>query len=102
MTGANTGIGLETARELARNGADVILTTRSEAKGEAAVKNILDSIGGSGKVRFLVLDLGCLAYVEAFASTFKGLVIPFYLCIFKRVLLQKVVMKTESAMTHGA
>ena len=41
VTGANQGIGLETSRSLASQGAKVILITRSEEKGKAAVANIL-------------------------------------------------------------
>jgi NAD(P)-dependent dehydrogenase (short-subunit alcohol dehydrogenase family) len=40
VTGANSGLGLETARELARHGARVIMTARNEAKGRAAVDGI--------------------------------------------------------------
>ena len=41
VTGANNGIGLETARHLAAHGAKVLLVTRTEERGEAAIKNIL-------------------------------------------------------------
>jgi len=40
VTGANQGIGLETARSLAAQGTKVILITRSEEKGNAAMANI--------------------------------------------------------------
>ncbi len=43
VTGANQGIGLETSRSLAAQGAKVILITRSEEKGNAAMANILAS-----------------------------------------------------------
>jgi NAD(P)-dependent dehydrogenase (short-subunit alcohol dehydrogenase family) len=62
VTGANSGIGLEAARELARAGAHVILAVRDEAKGEAARAQL----PGSTEVRRL--DLASLASVRAFAD----------------------------------
>src|SRR6188768_1265310 len=41
VTGAGNGIGLETARALVDKGARVLLVTRSEAKGDATIENIL-------------------------------------------------------------
>ncbi len=40
VTGANRGLGLETCRQLANLGIEVILTSRSQEKGEAAVKKL--------------------------------------------------------------
>ena len=63
VTGANSGLGLETARQLAAKGADVIMTARSEAKGRAAAA----SIGGSN-LDLRLLDLSDLDSVRAFAE----------------------------------
>lgn len=54
VTGANKGIGLETARQLAAKGITVLLSARDAAKGEAAV-NTLKAEGL--EVRFLPLDV---------------------------------------------
>jgi len=40
VTGANRGIGFETCRQLAKRGAEVILTARDEAKGQAAAEQL--------------------------------------------------------------
>lgn len=46
VTGANRGLGFETCRQLAQQGYQVVLTSRDEAKGEAAVER-LRRAGGS-------------------------------------------------------
>ncbi len=67
ITGANSGIGWEAALELARAGASVILTARSEAKGQDAVHRIQQLIP-QAKVRYEILDLADLKSVHAFAA----------------------------------
>ena len=62
VTGANSGLGEVTARELARVGAKVILAVRNTAKGDAA------AAGMSGDVEVRKLDLSDLASVRAFAD----------------------------------
>ena len=59
VTGANSGIGLYTALELARHGADVTLAVRNLDKGEAAASKIRES--AVGDVHVARLDLGSLA-----------------------------------------
>lgn len=67
VTGANSGLGYVTARELARKGARVVLACRSEARGRAAVDRVLAEVPGAG-ARFARLDLGDLASVRDFAG----------------------------------
>jgi NAD(P)-dependent dehydrogenase (short-subunit alcohol dehydrogenase family) len=66
VTGANSGIGAVTARELARAGAHVVLAVRDPARGDAAAR----SMPGSTEVRRL--DLADLASVRAFAAAWDG------------------------------
>jgi NAD(P)-dependent dehydrogenase (short-subunit alcohol dehydrogenase family) len=62
VTGANSGLGLVTARELARVGADVVLAVRNTAKGDEA------AAGMTGNVTVRKLDLQNLASVREFAD----------------------------------
>src|SRR6202158_1482179 len=62
VTGANSGLGLVTARELARVGAQVILAVRNTDKGNAA------AAGMTGDVEVRKLDLRDLASVREFAE----------------------------------
>ena len=66
VTGANSGIGLETARAFAEHGAHVILAVRDPRRGTDAA----DHIPGSTEVR--PLDLADLASVRAFADGLEG------------------------------
>ncbi|MGW1495171.1 oxidoreductase [Streptomyces sp. NPDC002402] len=69
VTGANSGIGLITARELARRGARVILACRSEARGKEAAAHIAGWVPGA-KVEFSPLDLADLSSVREFAARY--------------------------------
>jgi len=66
ITGANSGLGLVTARELAGAGAHVVLAVRDTDKGRAAAARL----PGSTEVR--ALDLADLASVRAFADAWEG------------------------------
>ena len=67
VTGANSGIGFETARALAAKGARVVLACRDAAKGRDAESRLRAELP-EALVRFAPLDLGSLASVEAFAK----------------------------------
>ena len=67
ITGGNTGIGKETAIDLARRGARVILACRSPEKAEAAVKEVRAK-SGNDNVVFRRLDLASFESIRQFAS----------------------------------
>ena len=70
ITGANSGIGFESAKEFARKGAEVILACRSTEKGEGAADTIRAEIADA-KLKPMVLDLSSLKSVRAFADEFN-------------------------------
>jgi len=97
VTGANTGIGLVTARRLAEAGAHVIVAARSITKGEAAVSTIRSGLmKGVGSAEFLQLDLASLVSVRKFAAAFMKKKLPVH------VLVNNAgVMKSPGALFIG-
>ncbi|MER5750091.1 oxidoreductase [Streptomyces sp. NPDC002088] len=69
VTGANSGLGYVTARELARKGARVVVACRSEVRGRVAVDRIGAEVPGA-EAEFARLDLGDLGSVREFAAVF--------------------------------
>jgi NAD(P)-dependent dehydrogenase (short-subunit alcohol dehydrogenase family) len=67
VTGASSGLGLETAVALAAHGAHVVLTARNEAKGDDAVRRVLARVP-EASVECASLDLADLVSVRAFAE----------------------------------
>lgn len=67
VTGANSGIGLETARVLAARGAHVVLACRSAERAQEAI-DAIKAKHADAKVEHGALDLGDLASVSAFAE----------------------------------
>ena len=71
VTGANSGLGLATGRELARRGAHVALAVRNTEKGEVARREIEDEVPGAA-VSVRRLDLCSLDSVRSFAEEFRA------------------------------
>jgi NAD(P)-dependent dehydrogenase (short-subunit alcohol dehydrogenase family) len=67
VTGANSGIGLVTVQQLARQGATVVLACRRVAEGDAARAAMVES-GVPGTVEVAELDLASLGSVRRFAK----------------------------------
>ncbi|OAA90032.1 Cyclopentanol dehydrogenase [Clostridium ljungdahlii] len=65
------GIGYETALEMTRAGAEVIIAGRNKGKGEEAIRQIKELTSG-GNIRFEKLDLADLASIKAFGERIKA------------------------------
>ena len=67
VTGANSGIGLEVARELARRGARIVLACRDVVRAKAAGKSIRSDIADA-QLEAIPIDLANLGSVRAFSG----------------------------------
>ena len=68
VTGANSGLGLETTRALARKGATVIMPCRSPDKAKAAVDELINDGIAPARLELRTLDLSSLASIRSFAE----------------------------------
>jgi NAD(P)-dependent dehydrogenase (short-subunit alcohol dehydrogenase family) len=71
VTGASSGIGVETARSLARAGAEVTLAVRNTDAGAKTAADITESTG-NGNIHVSALDLADRAAVAAFTARWTG------------------------------
>jgi NAD(P)-dependent dehydrogenase (short-subunit alcohol dehydrogenase family) len=71
ITGANSGLGLVTARELARKGARTVLACRNQAKGREA-RRAIETRAPTARVEVAELDLASLDSVRAFAERLRS------------------------------
>lgn len=71
VTGANTGIGFETAAALAAKNASVVLACRNRAKADDAIERIRERTPDA-RLEFIELDLASLASVGRFADTYRA------------------------------
>jgi len=71
VTGANSGLGLQTSLQLASHGAAVTMTARDPERGRAAVEKVRE-LSGSQDVTLAELDLADLASVRRLADEWDG------------------------------
>jgi hypothetical protein len=77
VTGGNAGLGFETARVLASNGATVIITSRSLKNGENAVS----SLNTGTAIEVMQLDLASLQSIKSFSDKFVASRRPLHILI---------------------
>ena len=71
VTGAGSGLGIETARALAAQGAEVILAVRQPTKAEAVVADIRATTAND-RVHAMAIDLSSFSSVRSFVSEFRS------------------------------
>ncbi|MFB7861706.1 oxidoreductase [Streptomyces sp. NPDC056069] len=71
VTGANSGLGLATTRELARHGGHVVLAVRDEGRGRAAAQRIAGEVPGA-RLDVRRVDLADLDSVREFADKLRA------------------------------
>lgn len=82
VTGSNTGIGLETVKELVRMGGVVIMACRTKEKAEAAKSYVIQATGADvTKVIILKLELSSYDSVRQFVKDFHSLGLPLHCLI---------------------
>jgi NAD(P)-dependent dehydrogenase (short-subunit alcohol dehydrogenase family) len=94
ITGANSGLGFEASKELARKNATVIMTARNLEKGEAAANEIKDEIPTTN-LEVMKLDLSSLKSVQEFVDQFKGKHDKLHVLINNAGIMQPPKMETE-------
>lgn len=102
VTGANSGIGRVTARELALQGYHVFLACRSEDKAQVVLAEISQLSQGKAKAEFLPLDLADLASVKHCVQLFLSKNLPLHLLVCNAGLSgSKGVTKSGFELTFG-
>ncbi len=70
VTGSSSGIGLVTAKELAKMGATIVLVARDEARGTAALSKVIE-YSGNDNAELLLCDFSSQSSIVAFTEAFK-------------------------------
>ncbi len=91
ITGSNTGIGFETAREIVRMNGVVIMACRTPEKAESAKNSIISSTGKDvSKVIVMKLDLSSFDSVRNFVKEFHKLGYPLHCLVNNAGAFQEV------------
>ena len=80
VTGANSGLGLSTTKQLARMGATVIMACRNLEKSEPVRQQIVEETGNDS-VELLALDVSDMDHIRRFASEFAASGRPLHVLI---------------------
>jgi len=98
VTGASSGLGIETARVLALRGAHVFLAVRDTKKAEPIAEQIKASTKND-KVEILQLDLGSFKSVRAFVDAFLGRKLPLHYLINNAGIMATPEGRTEGLLS---
>jgi len=71
ITGANTGLGLAVAKQLAAQGAETILLCRNKEKGDGAVLDIIKETPNAS-IELIICDLASMKSIQKFVEDFKS------------------------------
>ena len=80
VTGSNSGMGFETAKELANTGAHIILAVRNKSRGDQAAQKIKEATG-SDKVEVMLCDMTSVSSVRDFADAFAKKKLPLHVLV---------------------
>lgn len=94
ITGANAGLGYESALALARKGAHVVMAVRNLQKGQAASDQIKQA-APNAQVDLMQLNLGSLQSVRDFAAAFKQRHQPLHVLMNNAGIMAPPYRKTE-------
>jgi len=98
VTGANTGLGMETARVLALRGAHVTMACRNLEKAELARRSIVNAAGSrinESQLDLLELDLNSLAKTRQSAQEFNSRGLPLHLLVNNAGIMIPMERRTE-------